>query len=187
MRGQLDDIADDDRLTPDSRAIVEWFAEQVKAATTGQRLDDLADLFGAEKIRRHHWWQGQPAAITAGYAEDDDGQDDDEWDDDEWDDDEWDDGDVPGTAVVLATPARIAAPQRRATWAEALRELRWRLQPMTQWSGCQVVTADGHLCADPRTTQHVGPADQMGGWVCDPHYAPLAAMLSTINQARGFQ
>jgi hypothetical protein len=173
MRGQLDDIADDDRLTPESRAAVEWFAEQVRAATTGQRLDDLADLFAAEKISRRHWWQGQPGAITAGYAEADDGQ----GDEDEWDDD------GPGTAVVLATPASIAAQQhraQRATWAEALAALGWQMHPPVV-AGCQVIDRHGR-CADARTAH-----DVMGGRACSPHYTALCETLGRINQERGIR
>ena len=185
MRGQLDDIAADDRLTPDSRAVVEWFAEQVKAATTGQRLDDLADLYDAEKIRRRHWWDGRPAAITAGYAEDDDGP----GDEDEYDDE---DDDGPGTAVVLATPASIAAQQHRAqpgpmTWAEAITALGWRIAFAPSWDGCQII-ADGIRCTIQEARRHVGSSSPgAGGWACEGHYQQIVQVLYDTNRARGIR
>jgi hypothetical protein len=177
MRGQLNDIAADDRLTPESRAVVEWFAEQVKAATSGARLDELAELYAGQKIRRRHWWDGQPAAITAGYVEDDDGL----GDEDEWDDED----DVPGPAVVLATPASVARQQQRMTWAEALAVNGWRIAPLPEWDGCQVASQGGNRCGSRETTQHVGPPGAGGGWACNQHYYALTQTIADTNQARG--
>lgn len=173
IRGQLDDISADDRLTPDSRGVVEWFAEQVKAATTGQRLDELADLYAGEKIRRRGWLQGRPAAITAGYAEDG-GDDDDEYA-------EGDDSDPPA-AVVLATPASIAVQQHRAqpqpmTWAEALAACGWRMSPVVG-GGCQVIEA-GRTCG--AEVRHC----VTGGWACPGHYDVLSRVITKTNRERG--
>ena len=181
MRDQLRTIADDDRLTPDSAATVEWFAEQVKGAPNGDRLDELVTLYATQKIRRRGWFAGRPAALTA--ADADDGEDDDDWDDEE---DQADDDDRgPGTAVALATPASIAAQQhlaqpQRATWIEALAACHWRMQPVGEWAGCQVTNANGHTCGDQQTPHHI-----TGGWICSAHRGSLVAALAIINQARG--
>lgn len=192
MRGQLDAIAADDRLTPESLAAVEWFAEQVRTATTGQRLDELADLYAAQKIRRRGWLQGRPPAITAGYPEDPgDAQDDEDEDwDDEWDDE--DDSGEPGTAVVLATPGSIAAQQHRAqppqpmTWLEAVAELGWRIVPVPSWDGCQI-SADGARCPERETRGRIGPPTTMGGWACAAHYHTVVNLIGETNRARGIR
>jgi hypothetical protein len=176
MRSQLDAIADDDRLTPDSRAVVEWFAEQVKAATTAQRLDELADLYAVQKIRRRGLFQARPPAITAGYAEDDDGQ----GDEGEWDDE--DEGHGPPPAVALATPVSIAEQQhraqpQRATWAEAISLRGWRVSQTI--GGCQVI--EGSQLCGAETGHSIGS----GTWACSPHRYALGAALAAINEERG--
>jgi hypothetical protein len=75
MLGQLRALADDGRLGPASVLKVEWFAEQVKAAPGAARLDEMAALFGEAGIRPRRWWQPRPAALTVGYADEDDGED----------------------------------------------------------------------------------------------------------------
>jgi hypothetical protein len=189
MRSQLDAIADDDRLTPDSRAVVEWFAEQVKAATTQARLDDLVTLYAEQKIRRRGWLSGRPAALTSG---DEDDYDDEDYDDYDGEDDQADDDHPgPGTAVILATPASIAGQQhraqpKRATWAEALAACGWRIQPVAEWSGCQVTNGAGRMCGDQQTPHSTG-AGAGGGWTCSAHHGALLAALAVINQERGLQ
>jgi hypothetical protein len=188
MRGQLDAIADDGRLTPESLAAVEWFAEQVKAATTGQRLDELADLYAVQKIRRRGWLQGRPPAITAGYAEDDD----DGQGDDDQDDDDWPDPDAARTAVALATPATIAGQQHRAqpqptSWVEAIAALGWRLAFVQSWDGCQII-ADGIRCTSQEAGHHVGSSSPTaGGWACEQHFQQIVAVLYDTNRARGIR
>jgi hypothetical protein len=176
MRGQLDAIAADDRLTPESLAAVEWFAEQVKAATTAQRLDELADLYAVQKIRRRGLFQARPPAITAGYAEDDDGQ----GDEGEWDDE--DEGHGPPPAVALATPVSIAEQQhraqpQRATWAEAISLRGWRVSQTI--GGCQVI--EGSQLCGAETGHSIGS----GTWACSPHRYALGAALAAINEERG--
>jgi len=75
MLAQLAGLADDDRIDPASAPIIEWFREQVKNVAGGGRLAELAALLRDSGIRRRRWWQGSPAAIGAGY-EDEDGEDD---------------------------------------------------------------------------------------------------------------
>lgn len=159
MLAQLAALAADDRLDPASVPAVEWFREQVKGAASDGRLDELAALLPEAGIRRRRWWQGQPAALTAGYADEDDEPDDDE--------DQADDVTPP------ATPASIAAQQHQAqplhmTWADALAACGWRLVPTV--GGCQVVDL-GQLCA-AETTNSI-----TGGWVCRRHYLALCRVL----------
>jgi hypothetical protein len=73
MLAQLDALAADDRLHPESIPVVEWLAGEVRAATTGRRLDELAELAAdpAAGIRRRRWWHGQPAALPAAYDDED--------------------------------------------------------------------------------------------------------------------
>jgi hypothetical protein len=157
MLGELRRLAADDRLDDASVMKVEWFAEQVKAAASGARLDDLADLFAAERIKPRGWFQ-RPVAITAGYAEDDD-------EDDEDQDDE---------PAALATPAAIAAQQHRAqpkrmTWAEAIAACGWRLSATI--GGCQIVNEQSRLCGQ-ETAHHIGI-----GWICATHYGTLGGVI----------
>jgi hypothetical protein len=164
MLGQLAALAADDRLDPASLPVVEWFREQVKDAASDGRLDELAALLPEAAIQRRRWWQGQPAAITAGYADEDDEPDDGE-DDDE---DQADEHEAP-----LATPASIAGQQWRSqpaqmTWADALAACGWRLAPTV--GGCQVVDL-GRLCAAEITNSITG------GWVCGDHYLALCRVI----------
>jgi hypothetical protein len=179
---RVEDLAADPRIHPASGDLLGWYAEEVtkaRAARDARRLAELAAEFDddlhAGHIRRRHWWRGTPAALTA--------DDDDEYaNDDEYADDGQDDAGEP--AAVLATPASIAAQQpraqQRATWAEALAANGWRLYPVTQWDGCQVVTANGHRCTDQQTPHSTG-----AGWVCSPHHAALCDTIATINKGRG--
>jgi integrase len=80
MLAQLDRLADDDRLDPESLPVVEWFRDEVKAAATGGRLDELAALLPQAGIRRRRWWHGRPALDSAGYLDDEDQADEDDAD-----------------------------------------------------------------------------------------------------------
>lgn len=183
MLGQLRDLAADERLDPASQLKVEWFAEQVKGAAGAARLDELAALFSEAGIRRRRFWQGRPAALTAGYAGEDSDDEDEDGDGDAGDgyagyaDDDEDQADEP--AAVLATPASITAQQHRAqpqrmTWAAAISACGWRLSPVT--GGCQITGQHGQPCGRD-TTRHIGD-----GWVCGTHHAELAAMIAKHNR-----
>jgi DNA-directed RNA polymerase subunit RPC12/RpoP len=160
MMAQLAALAADERLDPASVPVVEWFREQVKDAASDGRLDELAALLPEAGIRRRHWWQGQPAAITAGYADEDD----------EPEEGEDDDEDQAADEMRLATPASIAAQQHRAqpsrmTWADAIAVCGWRLSLTV--GGCQIVNERSQLCG----AQTARPVT--GGWVCAGHYDAL--------------
>lgn len=164
MLGQLHDLTAEDKLTPGSAMKAEWFAEQVKAATTGTRLDELAERFKDAGIRRRHWWHDRPA-LSAGY-------------DDEDDEDGYDEDDEPDTTVVLATPASIAVQQHRAqlhrmTWAEAIAAFGWRLSPVAD--GCQIINL-GRVCGT-WSEHHIGD-----GWVCGSHHAMLCHVITEHNR-----
>lgn len=183
MLDQLRALADGDRLDPASVLKAEWFAEQVKAAASAARLDDLAALFAEAGIRPRRWWHGKPAAITAGY-DDDDGEDDYAGYDDDGED-------QPAGSAVLATPASISGQQhrtqpQRATWADALAARGWQLSDQLASGRCAIVTQDGRRCRDPVGGHPpVTDASSRHGWACTPHYGTLGATISAINRARG--
>lgn len=155
MLAQLRAIAEDDRLDPASMPVVEWFREQVRDAASGGRLDELAALLPEAGIRRRRWWQGKPAAITAGY---DDGEPGDYDDDDQADE----------PTALCGVPASDGGHPRRMTWAEAVTASGWRLVPVR--GGCQLI-ADGRPCT--------GPADRDIGtaWVCGACYGRLGTVI----------
>jgi len=132
MGAQLAALADDERLTPDSAAVVAWFAEQVKAAASGARLDELVELFADAGIRRRRFWQGKPAALTAGY-----------------DEDQADEPAPPRPAL-----AAVPAVPHQMTWAEAIAASGLRVAP--HLSGCQL-TEHGLQCSG-WPGRHIGSA-----------------------------
>lgn len=181
MLGQLHGVAADERLDAAAVLEVEWFAEQVKAAETGARLDELAALYAEAGIGPRRWWQARPAPLTAGYpGEDDDGVVDGYvvYDDDE------DRGDEP--APLPAGRAAIAAPPRRATWADAFAAHAWRLAPGRSDEACQLTEHDGQRCAE-QIGGHTPVTDGLtrDGSVCSGHYYALAETIISINRARG--
>lgn len=159
MLAQLAQLADDDRLHPESGPVVEWLTGEIRAAATGSRLDQLAALAAdpAAGIRRRHWWQNQPAAISADYDDDDD--------DDQGDDEPA----VPAPRLAIAGRSATPAPeQHRMTWRDAVALRGWRLEP---GDGCQIRTPDGVCRAG--ATRYI-----TGGWVCGPHYEQLAVVIT---------
>ncbi len=73
MLTQLGALAADKRLHPDGLPVVEWFADEVRAAKSDDRLTELAELLPESGIRRR---QGEPAAIEApDYNDEDQGDD----------------------------------------------------------------------------------------------------------------
>jgi hypothetical protein len=176
MLVQLDELAADDRLDHASRPVIDWFRDEVKAASNGARLDELAALLPQAGIRRRRWWHGKPAALTTGYDEDDE--------DDEdgyavYDDE--DQADEP--ARVIAIPA---AQQRRATWADGFAAYGWRLAPRDYSYICPVITSKGR-CRHP-VSVHPPVTDGIVsyGWPCEYHYAALSEACNTLNKRRGF-
>lgn len=185
MLGELRNLADDGRLDDASAMKVEWFAEQVKTAANGGRLDDLAGLFAAERIRPRGSFQ-RPVAITAGYDGEDEEYDEDDEDDEDQADDEAAPISGPAAAAVLATPAGSAALRERATWADAFAAHGWRLAPLRGDSACQVVERGGQRCAE-EIGGHPPVSDGLtrDGWTCSGHYYALAETSVSINRARG--
>lgn len=168
--GHLDQLASDARLHPDSRPVVEWFAEQVKAATGRGRLDELIALLPTS-IKKRHWWQSGPPALDPAASDEDQDQD-------------YDDDEPSGTVLALPADAVIKVPQR-ATWAEALDAIGARLTGRDDTGACQIV-ANGTRCrmpigGHPPVTNRIG-AD---GWTCSGHYYELGRTISAINKQRG--
>lgn len=176
MLGELDTLADDDRLDSASRMKVEWFADQVRAARTGGRLDDLATLFADAGIRRR-WWR-RPAVITAGYADED--EYDDEYPDD---DDEQDDGQDREPARLALVPPAPAAPPRPMTWAEAVAACGWRLS-LTHGL-CQVIDEFGKQCTADGNSPGIDIGNGRHAWLCGPHYGTLGSVIIEANRSRG--
>lgn len=170
LLGELRRLAADDRLDDASQLKVEWFAEQVRAARTGNRLDALTELFAEAGIRARRWWQTAPAALVAA---DETGDYDDDAD--------YDDGQGDGHAEVIALPA--AAP-RTMTWAVALAARRWQTAaPGGGSAACQIVDEHGTHCRQPVGGRPVIPVP--GGphvWICAAHHDALSA---TATGARG--
>jgi hypothetical protein len=166
MLGELRALAADDRLGDASLMKVEWFAAQVKAAASGGRLDDLADLFTQARIKPRGWFK-RHVSVSAGYAE---GENSGYEDDGDYVDDE--------PAVVLALPAAAAQP---VTWATAMSACGWRMDRTAD--GCQVVE---HSTACGAGTAHgIATATWTGGQVCTRHYAALELAADGANRERG--
>lgn len=168
MLTELAAHADDDRLDPAGVPVIDWFREQVKDAASDGRLDELAALWPEAGIRRRHRWQGQPAAITAGY----------DYDDDE-DDQEGDD------TAPLATPASIATQQWRATvdYAAELAAREWRWQP--HGAGlCQLIHMKPHGWDYVPPEECINRAEHVipGGVVCASCYYALNQPLVRRGQ-----
>jgi hypothetical protein len=160
MGAQLAALADDGKLTDDSAAVVAWFAEQVKAAASAARLDELVELFAEAGIRRRRFWQGRPAAITAGY----DDEDDDEGQDDE-------------PARLHAVPDDDRRGPQRTAWAEALASCpSWHLAP--GGNTCQLVDS-GIRCGRP--TAHTAGD---GNWICGYHHSELSRVIMVMDGER---
>ncbi len=190
MISQLGQLAADDRLHPESRPVVEWFAQQVRDAAAGTRLDELAALLPGAGIRRAHWWQGSPAAIeTEPYDGEDDGEDqgDDAEDDADYPDDQG--INAPSRAespkfspVTYSTPRALPVsnlpgpawtrpgPAEAMTWAEALALLGWRIVPDA--AGCQV-SEGAAACGGTGSIRNIGAE----GRACYQHYQGLASVI----------
>jgi hypothetical protein len=165
MLGQLAEVAGDARLHPASVPIVEWFADQVRAAKTDDRLTELADLLPDAGIRRRHWWQGEPAAIeTGGYDQADDDQDGDY---------EYDDS--PG-AHGSNLPTELPPVSATSYYADELAVRGYQLGAGGRQGGCQIIETmpTGQppgsapvVCGGP------GISAIPGGRICPPHYEAL--------------
>jgi hypothetical protein len=172
MLDQLARLASDPGLHEQSRPVVDWFAEQVRAATSPARLDELADLLPDAGIRRRHWWQGEPAAITAAPGDDEPGDLDDYDPDDDGDYDDRDD--APGPAAGI--PASAGVPARPAlTWAGAMDALGLRLAGTV--GGCQIISG-GELCGAQDAVHHVTGRHVRDAWICGRHHGDLAAVIA---------
>lgn len=188
---QVRAMLDDPQVHPASADLLGWYEEEIteaRKARDGRRLAELAAEFAADQearaFRRRHWWQGQPAALTAGYAGEDDGED------GHTVLGEVVDGQGDEYAPMLAIPASIAAQQhlaqpQRATWADAFTALGWRLAPRDYSSICAVISSDGQRCAE-QTGGHPPVNDGLisDGWTCSGHYNALGRAISSINRAR---
>lgn len=165
MLAQLDAVADDDRLAEESRPVIEWFRDEVKAARSEARLEELAELYPQAGIRRRRRWQGAPAALE---SLPDDGW---EQDDEEDQDDEQTSSGADGRRLAI-----VAAPGATAgvDFAAELAAREWVFRP--HGTGiCQLVHLKPHgwdylppqECIDRAV--HTIP----GGRVCDSCYQAL--------------
>jgi len=175
MLAQLDALAADDRLDPASMPVVEWFRAQVKDAAGDGRLDELAALLPEAGIRRRRWWHRQPAAITAGYADEDDEDDSGEDEGQDYEDQDYEDQDGSGMPAIRAAPARAA------DYAGAMSALGWQMtrQP---GGGCQIDTGRG-TCGSP-WAEHIATASWAGGFACSRHLAALRQVITSTDAER---
>lgn len=182
---RITELLADERLHPDSRELLGWYADEIAAAKSkraGQRVVDLADEFAddqdAGRFHRRSWWGGRGAAITAGTVVDDDEPDDDQ---DAEEDDE--------PAAILAVPVPETRQQPapvRATDADALALLGYRLDRTA--AGCAVTDRNGRNCGQPiGGFPPVTDASGRGGRVCPPHYNELGRAIAAVNRNRGIQ
>jgi hypothetical protein len=157
MLAQLAGLAADDRLDPVSLPIIEWFRKEVADAGGAGRLDELTELLPDSGIRRRRWWQGRPAALEAGYGDDDD---------EEYEDGDDEEGPVPG------------AGRAGVDYAAELRARRYDLRPHGE-GVCDIVQPGWDGSPDPcqRAAGHVIP----GGKVCDHHHDALAIPVNRRN------
>jgi hypothetical protein len=169
MLGELRELTASGKLDDAGVMKAEWFAEQVKAAASLARLDDLIALFREAGPRPRRWWQQRPALTGDTYApEDDDGED-------KYPGESGDgQGDTP--APLRAVPASVTAADQgggqphRMTWAEAITACGWRLSRTI--GGCQIVDERSQLCGQD-TAHHIGD-----GWICAPHHAALGDVIT---------
>jgi hypothetical protein len=155
MLRQLRTLADDERLASGSAPKVEWFAEQVRAAQSGARLDELAALLPEAGIRRAHWWQGAAPALGAAY------------DGDEDDDDEGPRPHAQALAVVTGTARGEAPSGPAAPLSAVLARLGWRVNGSVRDPWCQVADGAGDCQRASRET--------LGGMrLCGEHHRELA-------------
>jgi hypothetical protein len=148
----------DERLTPESRDLLNWYAEEAGKAQTLARLGDLIEQAGGEQLQRRHWWQGAPAALDAGY-DDDDGQDDD--DGDYYEDD---DGALAATGAAARTGYTAAMTARG-----------YLVDRAAAPGGCQIFeTSAGPGCGLAAVTA-LG-----GARVCELHRAALTPRLRSV-------
>lgn len=166
MLGELRRLAGDERLDDSAAMKVEWFTDEVRAARSGARLDELVELFAAEQIRPRGWFQ-RPVSITAGHA-DADGELD-------YDEDDEDDG--PAT-VAGTTPVSITSRARQPTWADAIAARGWRLALPSGSPSCPVIDENGTQCTAGGTC--TGFPDGYGGhaFLCQWHYGTLGRWIS---------
>lgn len=170
MLAELAALAADKNLHPESRPVIEWFADEVKTATGNARLDELAGLLPDAGIRRRHWWQSQPATLTAPVYDDEDQGDDDEYDD------ESDAGEIetpPSLAPVKVWRESFPG----VDYASELAARQWRFQP--HGAGlCQLIHLKPHgWDIPPEECLHRAEHAIPGGYVCGPCYHALNTPL----------
>lgn len=150
MLGELDAFAADKQLHPGSLPVVEWFAAEVRAAKSGDRLTELAELLPESDIRRRHWWQGEPAAIEAP----------------DYDGDEQ----YPGVAASPVSNSKPPLPDYSAELAA--RE--WRFQPHG-YGLCGLIHMRPHGWDSSPPTECINRAEHLiaGGEVCSSCFYAL--------------
>jgi len=161
MLGQLRRLAEGG-LDDESCLKAEWFANEVKSAASGRRLDELAALFAESGIR------GRPVPVTAGYDYDDCDEDDDE-----------DYRPAPSSPRLVIAPPPACEPD----WQWALRELGWGVSIPLQRSTLCHITEHGARC-DGESMHNIGSHYGALVFVCGPHYAILARTITAELRRR---
>lgn len=148
-------VLGEQNLTPATRGRLEWFAEQLARAETMSRLQDLAQLLAAERIRRTGWFaRDAPNPVGRLRAEvDADEEDDDyaEYDVDQDDTDQDDPGPLSAGQGLLALPAGQSG---RDPLAE-VHARGWTINRSAPYEECQI--------SYPRHGTDAGPQPCGGG------------------------
>jgi hypothetical protein len=149
LKADLSRMLDDDKLTPESRGLLEWYVAEVGHAPTMARLDDLTEQSKGEKIRHQHFWQGQPEALGAP-----------DYDDEDQDEDYDDTDDYPRAIQAAPAPA--------VDYDTELAAREWKLEP--HGAGiCAVVKSKTHgydYGYGPQECRQRAERAIPGGYVC---------------------
>jgi len=159
---RLAPLANDDRLTEELRLAVEWFREQVKAANSEHRVDELAGLLTEVGIRRRRWWHAEPAAIIAPAWDHENDSEDLDHDDDA----DLDDSDAGQVRAVEGAPA--------PDYAAALASRGYRADAAAGDDGrCCIDAQPGPGRVSPGPCPGAAPCTFGPYPVCERHYQAL--------------
>ena len=167
LADELAAIAEDKRLTSESRGALKWYRAEVDQAKTMSRLDDLVEQFGGERLTRTGWL-ARPAVAEIEAADYDDGETDGDWEEADWSEDT-PQAIAPAARVVSGRAWTLPGPAGAMTWAGALARLGWRIVPSV--TGCQI--SEGAAPCGQWATRN---AD--GAPMCHDHYQSLAAVIT---------
>lgn len=165
-------VLDDERLTPQSRGRLEWYAAELGTARTMTRVVELAERLASERIRRRGWFRAD--ALNPMDIDPDDDQDEDECagDDDDYGEDHGEISTSPVLAIAAGPPPPAAMQTRQAFGAR-----NYRVDDDAPPNHCQVM-ARTHYSGDPDhyPCGAAGRCVYAGVRVCESHYQALTGI-----------